>query len=401
MSKLKFSLALLIVVLAAPAANAGSGCSIFTYNNVPTAGQWNACLSTKQDDLGFAPVNKAGDAMAGRLTTVAPSSFAGFSLTPGASDPISPSDGDLWIKSTGLFARVNGTTVGPFLAPPLSLTSGSSILKGNGSGGFANATSSVDYAPATSGSSILKANGTGGFASAASGTDYAPATSGSSILKGSGAGGFANAVSGTDYAPATSGTSMLLGNGTGGFSAFAGITLTTNQWIQAISASGVATKAQPACGNLSNAATSCSTDTTNAANITSGTLPPARLGGLNVAVNSIASNVAMNNTSLYFDGPTLTQGSTGTWYASGTVTVNSSTADSIVCKIWDGTSTIANGVIQIAAGGTGSISLSGAFGTPPGNIRISCRDTSSANGIINSSADSTAKSSTLTAFRIN
>lgn len=43
-------------------------------------------------------------------------------------------------------------------------------------------------------------------------------TSGTSILKGNGSGGFSNAVSGTDYAPATSGTSILYGNGSGGFS---------------------------------------------------------------------------------------------------------------------------------------------------------------------------------------
>lgn len=72
------------------------------------------------------------------------------------------------------------------------------ILKGT-SGVLSAATSGTDYAPATSGSSILKGNGAGGFSNAASGTDYAPATSGSSILKGSGSGGFSNAAAGTDY----------------------------------------------------------------------------------------------------------------------------------------------------------------------------------------------------------
>lgn len=79
-------------------------------------------------------------------------------------------------------------------------TTGSSILKGDGTGGIANATSGTDYAPATSGSSLLKGNGAGGFSNAASGTDYAPATSGSSILKGNGSGGFSSATAGTDYA---------------------------------------------------------------------------------------------------------------------------------------------------------------------------------------------------------
>jgi len=63
---------------------------------------------------------------------------------------------------------------------------------------------------------ILKGT-SGTVGTATSGTDYAPATSGTSILKGNGSGGFSNAISGTDYAPATSGTNMLFGNGSGGF----------------------------------------------------------------------------------------------------------------------------------------------------------------------------------------
>lgn len=43
-------------------------------------------------------------------------------------------------------------------------------------------------------SGILKANGSGTVSAAVSGTDYAPATSGSSALKGNGSGGFANAT---------------------------------------------------------------------------------------------------------------------------------------------------------------------------------------------------------------
>lgn len=125
--------------------------------------------------------------------------------------------GDCTATGTGTITctKTNGAAFGALARVS---TSGSSLLKGNGSGGVANATAGTDFAPATSGSALLKANGAGGFSNAASGTDYAPPTSGSALLKGNGAGGFSNAASGTDYAPATSGSSLLKGNGTGGFS---------------------------------------------------------------------------------------------------------------------------------------------------------------------------------------
>lgn len=60
----------------------------------------------------------------------------------------------------------------------------------------------------------------------------------------------------------------------GGIESFASV---THQWISSISTSGIPGSSQPACGDLSNAAPSCSTDATNASNIASGTLPPGRL----------------------------------------------------------------------------------------------------------------------------
>lgn len=162
-------------------------------------------------------------------------------------------------------------------------TSLSGILKGNGSG-FTTATSGTDYAPATSGTSILYGNGSGGFsnvtvgtglsfsagtlsatggggsgdvvgpssatdnqialfdsttgklikaasttgllkassgviAAATSGTDYLAPPSGTSLLKANSGGALANATAGTDYAAATTGTNaqLLANNGSGGF----------------------------------------------------------------------------------------------------------------------------------------------------------------------------------------
>ena len=55
------------------------------------------------------------------------------------------------------------------------------------------------------------------------------------------------------------------------------ITSASHNWVAYIDTSGVPHQSHPACGDLSNAANSCSTDATNASNITAGTLPAAQL----------------------------------------------------------------------------------------------------------------------------
>lgn len=83
------------------------------YGYVPTAGQWNAAFGTKQDALGYTPLNQAGGTMTGPLVTVqSTTTSAGFSILPGAA-PTTPNNGDVWITSSGLFYQVGGTTIGP------------------------------------------------------------------------------------------------------------------------------------------------------------------------------------------------------------------------------------------------------------------------------------------------
>jgi hypothetical protein len=69
-------------------------------------------------------------------------------------------------------------------------------------------------------------------------------------------------------------------------------TAVTNQFLTSISASGATTLAQPSCSNLSGVAASCSTDTTNAANISSGALPAGRMPALTGDVTTSAGAVA-------------------------------------------------------------------------------------------------------------
>jgi hypothetical protein len=99
-------------------------------------------------------------------------------------------------------------------------TTGTSILKGNGSGGFNNAVAGVDFAPATSGSAILYGNGGGGFSSVSIGSGV---TFAGGVLSALGSGGTVTSVSGTGSVngitltgTVTSSGSLTLGGTLGG-----------------------------------------------------------------------------------------------------------------------------------------------------------------------------------------
>jgi hypothetical protein len=72
-----------------------------------------------------------------------------------------------------------------------------SVVSANGfTGTVANATTTPAITLTTSVTGLLKGNGTA-ISAAVSGTDYAPATSGTSILYGNGSGGFSNVTIGS------------------------------------------------------------------------------------------------------------------------------------------------------------------------------------------------------------
>lgn len=120
--------------------------------------------------------------------------------------------------------------------------------------------------------------------------------------------------------------------------------------------------------------------------------------------NSLAADVALNNTANYFTGPTVAQGSTGTWFASGTVTLTdpNATASNFYAKLWDGATVIASAtVIRTAnAGYRVSLSLSGYLASPAGNIRISVKNVDSTTAVIEANRTGEGKDSTLSAIRI-
>ena len=87
-----------------------------------------------------------------------------------------------------------------------------SVVSANGlAGTVATATTTPAITMSTTITGLLKGNGTA-ISAAASGTDYAPATSGTSILYGNGAGGFSNVTIGTGVAFA-GGTLSATGSG--------------------------------------------------------------------------------------------------------------------------------------------------------------------------------------------
>lgn len=117
---------------------------------------------------------------------------------------------------------------------------------------------------------------------------------------------------------------------------------------------------------------------------------------------SLGSDVALNNTGTYFDGPSVAQGTSGTWFVSGTVTLIDAGAVAIFrCKLWDGTTVIASGLGTNDSGlNAVSVSLSGFITSPAGNLRISCRDITGTNGQILADESGNGKDSTITAVRI-
>jgi hypothetical protein len=117
---------------------------------------------------------------------------------------------------------------------------------------------------------------------------------------------------------------------------------------------------------------------------------------------SLGADVSLNNTANYFDGPSVAQGTSGTWFASGTVTcVDTSAAAAFIAKLWDGTTVIASArITSTGANNPVCISLSGYISSPAANIRISVRDSASTSGSIAFNNSGNSKDSTLSVIRI-
>lgn len=130
-------------------------------------------------------------------------------------------------------------------------------------------------------------------------------------------------------------------------------------------------------------------------------LPITGVTGIGQLTNSLGGNVTLTTAGTYFDGPTVAQGTTGTWYATGTVTALCTPSDVVSAKLWDGTTIIATSVMSAGPSGWITISLSGFITSPAANIKISVKDTTtSTTPVIAAANGGDTKASTLSVFRI-
>lgn len=119
--------------------------------------------------------------------------------------------------------------------------------------------------------------------------------------------------------------------------------------------------------------------------------------------NSLGADVLLSSTGLFFDGPSIAQGTVGTWYVTGTVTlVDTAGAASFNVKLWDGTTIIAS-CVQGSSGALNFVtaSLSGFITSPAANLKISVKDGTSTSGKILFNQSANSKDSTISAIRID
>lgn len=118
--------------------------------------------------------------------------------------------------------------------------------------------------------------------------------------------------------------------------------------------------------------------------------------------NTLGADVALNNTANFFAGPTVAQGVSGKWYASGTVTMyDSGGSANFNGKLWDGMTVISStAATSIAANKYVTLSLSGIITSPAGNIRIDVKDATATTGVLAFNGTGLSADCTLSVMRI-
>ena len=96
-------------------------------------------------------------------------------------------------------------------------------------------------------------------------------------------------------------------------------------------------------------------------------------GFLTYVTSTSTVTINLNTTATTFDGPFVTQGTSGVWLAFGSVTISDSAAPNQThVKLWDGTTVIASGEARVTALNVGaSVLLSGIISNPASNLKVS------------------------------
>lgn len=117
---------------------------------------------------------------------------------------------------------------------------------------------------------------------------------------------------------------------------------------------------------------------------------------------ALGSNTATGTQNTFTDGPSVAQGTTGTWFVSGYVTcVDSAGVAGFSVKIYDGTTTVASGFSYTqGAGARVTIHLSGFITSPAANLRIGAKNVSSGTGSMVFNDSGFSHDTQITAIRI-
>jgi len=117
----------------------------------------------------------------------------------------------------------------------------------------------------------------------------------------------------------------------------------------------------------------------------------------------LGSNVAMNATATWFDGPTISVAA-GRWLVEGSVTVQNTVGGDIVdVQLWDGTNVIASTrmhLVSVAGTYYGHAHLSGRITDPAANVRLSVRPSTRTDGAIAYNASGRGRDSVISVLRI-
>ena len=132
------------------------------------------------------------------------------------------------------------------------------------------------------------------------------------------------------------------------------------------------------------------------------------ISGLTIATsltkltNSLSVDVGLLNTATFYDGPSVAQGTTGVFLATGQVTLkDNGAAVNYEVKLWDGTTVIDSAKINTdSAGRLAVIHLSGYITNPAGNIKISVRNITATTGAIFANESGAGKDSTLSVIKV-